>query len=221
MDTTHDRRSGASVAPVLAPLLLAAGVAALGAGRFIQFDDDSGFGSDRWIMPWAAVVAVLAGAALVVGLSHPVARRRLGMAVAALAAVTILLAWQVEGFRFVFKGGEGELNMLLAALALTALWLLPRTYLVRSPGRDGRTHRRPGAGTRLAVYGSLLVAAPVVMFFVGAGIAERGCDVEVDGCGLPLLEGLIWALAAAAVVVVAGVVSEVVLASRRRWSAAS
>ena len=84
-------------------VLFAVGLGLLCVGGFVQFDDTSGFGSDRWIYPLGLLAVVPAVAAVVVAWPEPRARLSLGIV---LGALTVLMIWQDianEGFRLIIS----------------------------------------------------------------------------------------------------------------------
>jgi hypothetical protein len=182
--------------------LLLVGLASLAAGRFVQFDDTSGSGSNHWIFPLGLLAPAPAIAALVVAWRSPKARLWLGIALAVLAG---FLVWQMtanSGFRFIWYRDEGELAQLTIALGLVAALLVAtgvqKSWLVRA-----------------AVY--LCGSAVLVFVAVVAGTAyydATDCETEDSDC-LSLLGGMVWGVVSLPVAAVAIVVIEVVRWRRR------
>lgn len=182
--------------------LLVVGLALLAVGRFIQFDDTSGFGSEQWIVPLGLVAPVPAIAAVVVAWRSPKARLWLGIAVGVLAG---FLVWQMtanSGFRFIWSRDEGELAQLTIALGLVAALLVAtgvqKSWLVRA-----------------AVY--LCGCAVLVLVAVVAGTAyydATDCESGDSDC-LSLLGGMVWGLVSLPVAAVVIAVIEVVRWRRR------
>jgi zinc transporter ZupT len=178
------------------------GLVLLAAGRFVQFDDTSGFGSDQWIFPLGLLAPVPAIAAVVVAWRHPKARVWLGIALAVLAG---FLVWQMtanSGFRFIWSRDEGELAQLTIALGLVAALLVAtgvqKRWLIRA-----------------AVY--LCGCAVLVLIAVVAGTAyydATDCESQDSDC-LSLLGGMVWGVVSLPIAAVAIVVIEVVLWRRR------
>jgi hypothetical protein len=182
--------------------LLVVGLALLAAGRFVQFGDTSGSGSDQWIFPLGLLAPVPAIVALVVAWRSPKARLWLGIALAVLAG---FLVWQMTtngGFRFIWSRDEGELAQLTIALGLVAALLiatgLQKSWLVRA-----------------AVY--LCGCAVLVLIAVVAGTAyydATDCESQDSDC-LSLLGGMVWGVVALPVAAVAIGVIEVIRWRRR------
>lgn len=76
--------------------LLAAALALLVLGRFIQFDDTSGFGIDEWMMPFGVPSGFAAAASVVLACSETRARRMLGGTLLLLAVLVSLLVLTIE-----------------------------------------------------------------------------------------------------------------------------
>ena len=207
------------VVPSLA--LLTASLITLYAGRFVQFDDTSGFGSDRWVMPLGLVAGLLALCAVGVGLSDRTSRRALGAALAILDALLVLQATLNDGFRFIWGSDEGELLYLQVTLGLAALFLLTPAFLSSREPTNETPHpaRSLSAWTRFAICVSALVLAMFVAFFAGAAHFETtqcsgpGFDGECDLAGL---EGLLWTGIAFVLGMIAIVIAEVARARRQR-----
>ncbi|GAW48279.1 MULTISPECIES: hypothetical protein [unclassified Nocardioides] len=156
--------------------LLVLSLVVLGLGGFIQLDDTSGSGSDRWNLPLGYLALVLAACAVPLALPTRAARRALGASLLGLAVVIAVLGWSVDGFRFVYGSHEGELNLLVVVVVLVGVAL--------------------AAPIRFFVYGVVVLAATVASFLAGAArYATSNCDDPDWGaeCDLAGLEGLLWA----------------------------
>lgn len=193
--------------------LLAAALVLLGIGGFVQLDDTSGFGSDRWNLRLGLLAGVLAAAGLVAGgTGDQHERRATGWAMATIATCVLAVDAVTAGFRFVWGESEGEGAVLQAALVLVALALL-------LPGRgrsDGR--RRVSTGTWAVAWVLGLAVVVPVAFAVGVAHFEatQCSGVGFDGeCDLGGLEGLLWAAGALVLGAVAWV-ADGVRRSRRR-----
>ncbi len=193
--------------------LLAASLALLGIGGFVQFDDTSGFGSDQWNLPLGGVALVLAVAGIGVASVSATARLWLG---GALGLLDLLVLWQSvtnEGFRFVWDHNEGELFQFLVALGLTALALIA-TGLQPAPQAKSES-AKPGAGRWLVRIAAYLCGTVIIVFVATwAGIdyyTPTVCDDCLDG-----LKGVYWGAAALVACLVAVVVIEFVLRSQRK-----
>lgn len=206
--------------------LFVATLATLRIGRFIQFDDRSGFGDADMILPLGAVAVALAVASLVTSLKDPVARRSLGVAMAILDVTIVAIAATDDGFRFVWTTYEGELLQFEVVLGLVALVLLTPAFLRPSnSGAPGGSTARP-EGARLTAWarGSLylcaLAAGMFVAFLLGAAHFEATQCKEPGGgeCDIALLEGMLWAAAALLLGIAAIAVAEIRLALTRRAS---
>lgn len=137
----------------MASLALSLGM--LYAGRWIQFDDVSGFGHAKSQLPFAVLAAALALGALVVVTPDRRSRRWLGLALAATDLLVLVLAVTDDGFRFIFGGDEGELFLLACGMAVVAVALLvfdtrqstnaepPEAATVGNGGRDRRDGATP------------------------------------------------------------------------------
>jgi hypothetical protein len=186
--------------------LVAAALAALVIGRFVRLDDTSGFGSERFVLPWGYVAGVLALLSVVVAVPRRSSRRVLGVTLAVLDALLVLGQVVDDGFRFVWSRGEGELFVFQGGLGLAALVLLVPAF-------------RPSSVTaRLAGYVVTSAAVAYVAFQVGAQRYDSTyCDgPDVGDCDLGGLQGLVWSVVAVLVVLVVVAVAEVALAVRRR-----
>jgi hypothetical protein len=216
MDPDVERRNTAVLSSLA---LLLSAVAALFIGRFVQLDDTSGFGSDRWIVPLGVLAVLLTTGSLGVGIRDRAARRALGAALAVLDAFVIVLAAADDGFRFIWGRDEGELSVLQLALGLAALFLLTPRFLSPRATDEARPARELTGWARFAVYSTALVVAGFAAFHAGAAHFEAtecsgpGFDGE---CDVAALEGLAWAGAVFILVVVAATAVEVTRARRRR-----
>jgi len=207
------------VLPSLA--LMGASLITLYAGGFIQFDDTSGFGSDRWVMPLGMFAGLLALCAVGVGLADRTARQAVGGALAVLDVVLVVQAIGNDGFRFIWGGDEGELFYLQVALGIAALFLLTPAFLTSKEATDKnpRPARSLSAWARFAIYVSALVFAMFVAFFTGtAHFQTTQCSGPgFDGeCDIAVLEGLLWAGIAFMVGTISIVIAEVAKARRQR-----
>lgn len=120
--------------------LLAAALVLLGVGGFVQLDDTSGFGSDRWNVPLGLLAGLLAAAGLGAGVTGDQRERRTtGWALATLATCVLAVDAVTPGFMFVWGETDGAGTLLEAALVAGALALL-------LPGR-GRVGRRGSVST--------------------------------------------------------------------------
>ena len=197
----HARRRTASLA------CLVAGVGLLFAGRFVQFDDFSGFGSERWIFPFGILALILAVAAVVIAWADPRTRLWLGIALAILLA---LLVWQHavnDGFRFIWTSDEGELAQLEVVVALVAVVLMTTAGAALGGGRWL---------VRAAAYLCGSVALVFVAFLAGLTYYDATVCKGNDGDCLAPLGGMVWGLVAIPVCLVAIVVIELVLWRRTK-----
>ncbi|TCM42653.1 hypothetical protein [Kribbella sp. VKM Ac-2568] len=211
------------VAPSAAVGLFGLGLALLGVGRFVQLNDNSGFGGEEWIMPLGVLALLAALASLVVAAQDSRARLWLG---AVLAALVALLVWQTTtnpGFRFIWAGSEGELVMLQVGLGLLALVLLATGFQPRSSREVGRAGRGSGAGGagRWMVRGAVSLCCCALITYVAAmaGIAHFEaveCTDPDEMCELAGLQGLVWGVIALPASLVVALVIELVLRRRRR-----
>ncbi len=216
MDPDVEPRNTAVIASLA---LSVSAVAALFIGRFILFDDTSGFGSDRWIVPLGVLAVLLTTGSVGVGIRDRAARRALGAALAVLDAFLIVLAAADDGFRFIWGGDEGELIFLQIALGLAALFLLtPRFVSPRTTDEAGPARELTG-WARFAVYSATLVVVVFAAFHAGMAHFEatacRGPGFDGE-CDVAALEGVVWAGAALVLVVVAATFLEVERARRSR-----
>lgn len=220
-DATPRRRT---VATTL--ILFVATLVALRIGRFIQFDDRSGFGDADMILPLGAVAVALAVASLVTSLKDPVARRSLGVAMAALDVSLVAIAATDDGFRFVWTTYEGELLQFEVVLGLVALVLLTPAFL-RPPDTaapDGSPARQEGAHLTAWARGILYLCALAVGMFIAfllgaAHFHATQCNGPGGGeCDIAPLEGMVWAAGALLLGVVVIVIVEIRSALTRRPS---
>lgn len=191
--------------------LFAVGLGLLVVGGFVQFNDTSGFGSDRWIYPLGLLAVVPAVAAVVVAWPEPRARLSLGIV---LGALTVLMIWQDvanEGFRFVWNEDEGELQQLELVLFVLAFVLLT-TAGAKLGG--GRWLLRAAAYLVVTVVVSLVVTVAGMMYY-----SETACPADAEECLAPL-GGIVWGAAAFLACLVAVLVIELILWTRRRRKAA-
>lgn len=200
--------------------LFAASLVLLGLGGFIQLDDTSGFGYERWVMPLGAVAVLVASVALGVALSRRTATLALGAASGILVAALVVLAVVDDGFRFIWGGDEGELFLLVVVLALGAAALLtPSRYVSGSAdGPDGPAGPRRRSGWARAVsYACVLGVAMFAAFAAGAAHFTATQCVGAGGeCDVAALEGLLWTAAVLVLGVLAIAANEVRLRKHRR-----
>ncbi len=203
-------------------LLFGAALGLLIVGRFVQFDDLSGTGSDLWILPLGLLALPAAVSAVVVAWSDAKARLWLGIVQAVLFGC---LVWQQtgnDGFRFIWHRDEGELVLLGIGLGVTAAVLIA-TAVQPSTQAEAEAARvageGPGAGrwlVRAAVYLGGSVAFVFLAFLSGASYyAATECDGSESDC-LATLGGLAWGVVSVPVAIVLIVVIELVLARRRK-----
>src|SRR4051794_3566134 len=86
--------------PAVTVGLFALALVLLGLGRYIQFDDESGFGSEKWIGWFGGAVAVDAAALLLLAVIRERARPPLAVGLLLLAACVVVLSMVSDGFRF-------------------------------------------------------------------------------------------------------------------------
>ncbi|WP_328999400.1 hypothetical protein OHA18_33775 [Kribbella sp. NBC_00709] len=204
----------------LSLLLLVVALGLLFAGGFVQFDDTSGFGSERWILPLGALAFVPAVASVPAAWPDPKARLWLGVALAVLTALLVWASISNDGFRFVWNRGEGELAMLEFATGLVAFVLIANGV---QPAPESETAAepagaRPGPGrwlVRTAVYLCGTIVVVLVAFAIGADYYAR-TECPDDGDCLAPLGGVVWGALAVPVCGLAVLVIEIVLSRRRR-----
>lgn len=192
-------------------MLFAVALGLLGAGGFVQFRDTSGFGSSYWIFPLGLLAVVPAVASVVVAWPEPRARLSLGIV---LGVLTVVMIWQDivnDGFRFIWNQNEGELQQLEIVLFVLAFVLLT-TAGARLGG--GRWLLRAAAYLVGTVVVSLVVTVIGMMYH-----DKTGCAPDAEECLAGLL-GILWGAAAVVACLVAVVVIELILWSRRRRKAA-
>lgn len=117
--------------------LVACAVASLAMGDWIEAGTDGGGGS----VPRAVVALVLMGAAVLLAVGQPRARRTLGGLLAVSVLVLVVLGFVVD-FRFVWHTGEPELFTLKVVLAVLGMGLLAPVYL--APGVASSADLEPG-----------------------------------------------------------------------------
>ncbi|TCC37585.1 hypothetical protein [Kribbella speibonae] len=191
--------------------LFAVGLGLLVVGGFVQFNDTSGFGSDRWIYPLGLLAVVPAVAAVVVAWPEPRARLSLGIV---LGVLTVAMIWQDianDGFRFVWNQNEGELQQLELVLFVLAFVLLT-TAGARLGG--GRWLVRAAAYLVGTVVVTLVVTVIGMVYY-----GETACADDAEECLAPLA-GIFWGAAAVVACLVAVLVIELILWTRRRRKAA-
>lgn len=205
---------------VVSLALLIASLITLYAGGFIQFDDTSGFGYERWVMALGVVAGLLALSAVGVGLSDRRARRAVGGALAALDVVLAAETVRNDGFRFIWGGDEGESFFFQVALGLAALILLTPTFVSARPTTDEtpRAGRSLTPWARFSIYLSALTLGIFVAFFLGiAHFEATQCSGPGGGeCDVAVVEGFFWAGGAFVLGVVAVVLAEVHRYRKRR-----
>jgi hypothetical protein len=199
-------------APVVGAIgLLGLAIVLLGVGGFVRFDDYSGTGSDRWVVPLGFLAAVLAVAGGAVSCVTAQSRRWFGGALVVLDAFLILQCSVNRGFRFVWVNDESEMVLLQVVLGCVALTLI-------ATGLQSFKRPAPAAGrwlVRAAAYACGAVIATVVA--VLAGIRHYETDVCTnDDCDLGGLEGMVWGMVALGVSVVVVLVIELTLWVVRR-----
>ena len=205
-------------------LLLVVALGLLFAGGFVQFDDTSGFGSERWILLLGGLACVAALVSVVAAWPDPKARLWLGIA---LAVLTGLLVWgsiSNDGFRFIYHRSEGELALLELAIGLVAFVLIangvqpaPASETATEPG----TAAQAGPGrwlVRTAGYlcGTIVVA--LVAIAAGADYYTRTECPEEGDC-LAVLGGFVWGAVAVLACGLGVLVIEIVLWRRRHKTA--
>ncbi|MEV8371285.1 hypothetical protein AB0P21_01010 [Kribbella sp. NPDC056861] len=196
--------------------LLVVGLALLGAGGFVQFDDATGFGSDQWNLALGGLAAVVTVAAIGVAWANATARLWLGVV---LGVLDVLLIWQTvanDGFRFVWHSDDAGLFLFevvlgLIALVLIATGLQPSGRLVGGP--------KVGAGRWLVRVAAYLCGTAVLTyfaFFAGIDHYDSQHDCLNYDCDLGGLEGMVWSMVAIGLCALIAVTVEVTLWIRRR-----
>ncbi|MEJ7706148.1 MAG: hypothetical protein WKF82_02045 [Nocardioidaceae bacterium] len=200
--------------------LLAGSLALLYVGRFIQFDDYSGFGSYEAVMPLGILAGPAATVSVIVATAERMARRLFGGALIVLDAVVVWQATTNDGFRFIWVHGEGELFYFQIGLGMTALVLMTPTFFKTSElTGSGRATRMLSGWARVLAYLGVSMLVAFSAFFLGAAHFE---STECSGpdfggeCDVALIEGLVWAAAAIVVMTVAVVIMEVVRVRKSR-----
>jgi hypothetical protein len=202
---TGERRTA-----VVSVVLLAAGLGLLALGGFVQFDDESGAGSEQWNLPLGAIGVVAAIVAVLVAVKDAKARLWLGIALGVLFTVVLWQDLANHGFRFIWHRDEGELGLLLVVLVLLAA-VLVATGLQPSG-------QQPGDKWLVRIAGYLCGSAVLVFIAFLAGTAYyRATDCEnAEGDCLAPLGGMVWGLLALPVAALAIAVIEVILHRRRQ-----
>jgi hypothetical protein len=184
---------------------------------FVRFNHTTGSDGDDWNRPLGFLAAALAIVSVVVALREAAARLWLGVV---LAVLEVFLVWQVVAntmFRFVW--GRDEYEMLLFQVGLGVLAFALIATGLQPARRSGTDPARPGAGrwlVRVAVYVAVILLAAWIVGLVATGYYERTQCTGMDEDCLAGLGGLIWGFCAAVAGVVAAVVIELVLMTRRR-----
>lgn len=188
--------------------LLVASVVVLHLGRYVQYDDTSGSGSNEWVTALGPLAFVAAAASVVTALPEARSRRALGVAWCVTGAAIVVGAVLVDGFRFIWSDSDGELVLFVPAVVLGGLGLVGSA----APRRAGvATPTVPGL-LRLVLYVAGTALLSMLAFGLGAAHFDATrCDgPEVTDCDLAGLEGLIWA----AVTVVLGLLGSIVNETR-------
>ncbi|WP_328324087.1 hypothetical protein OHA70_32420 [Kribbella sp. NBC_00382] len=214
--TTDEQRSVPT--PAVGALgALALAIVLLGVGGFVRFHDNSGFGSDQWILPLGFLAAVVAVGGAGIALLSSQSRRWFG---GALVLLDIVLVWQSttnDAFRFVWMADEGELFLLEVAIGLIGLVLLATS--IQPSGQAAGSHWL----VRAALYLSGVVAAVIVAFFIGVSRYESTHCQQVASCDDDDLSGLVWGVSGSLIALAVGVVLIVVteLVRRQRQTSVS
>lgn len=200
-------------------VLLVVAIGLLAGGRFVQFDDTSGFGSNQWNVPIGILAVIPAVAALVVASRHVRARVWLGIGLLVLSALLVLLSRVDRGFRFIWKADEGELQVLETVLVLTAAVLIATGLQPSSRAGASTVESGQGAG-RWLVRGSYYLwgTAAVMGAAFLAGVVyynETYCGAGGDTDCLALLGGMLWSVVSVPVSGVVIAIIELVLWRRR------
>jgi hypothetical protein len=192
---------------------LALGIVLLGVGGFVRFHDNSGNGSDQWILPLGFLAAVVAVAGAGIALVTAQSRRWFG---GALVLLDVVLVWQSasnDAFRFIWMADEGELFLLEVAIGLIGLVLLAMSIQPSRPAAEA------GGGhwlVRAALYLSGVVVAVIVAFFIGVSWYEEKNCRQVAACDDDDLSGLVWGVSGSLIALAVGVVLIVVTELVRR-----
>jgi len=184
-------------------------------GEFIQFDDTSGFGGDKWEMPYGAAAALASVVGLGIALSAYPARRAYGLLLGVVDVALVAGVMIADGFRFVWSEDEGELFLFLCALTVVAVTLsLPR--FARSPESGEAGSPRLTGWARAAAY---VLGLPILVFVAFGAGARHFEETECGGggeCDIAALSGLVWSTATLVLGLVAILVLEIVIRVRAR-----
>lgn len=202
--------------------LLAGTLVLLYLGHFIQFDDTSGFGSEKEVLPLGIAAGFAATASLVVVCFETTLRRLFGGVVLLLVVLVGILNATLDRFRFLWAGGEGELWYFLIVLGMLAL-VLTTPPLPAAPAPAGANARVAvmSGWARGVAYIGVVVLVVLTSFNLGISHFEStSCSApDFDGeCDLAVLEGLLWAAAAFLAAVVLAAVLEALVRKRQTSS---
>lgn len=204
---------------VAASALLVGSLVLLHAGNFIQFDDISGYGSEKWVMWLGYLAGYAATASVIVAAFDARASRIHGMALIGVCLLLGFLRFTVDGFRFVWARDEGELMILLVAVSLLGLIMTTARRTTATAPTVGEVPRSGVSGwTRTVAYLCGVVFAMFVAFNAGVAYFDRTvCGAPgMDGdCDLGPLVGFEWAAITLLVGLAAITISEVVVRRRR------
>lgn len=208
MKMTVRLRRPAIVSLVALGLLLAS-LATLYVGRFIQFDDVSGFGHHEWVMTLGLLAGLIAISSVAVACQESTARRVFGAALLLLAVGMFVVAQTDDGFRFIWTTYEGELTLFTIGVGMVALLLLTPSFSATPAGLSGYL--------RGVSYLAATMLFAFVAFWAGVSYYDRTeCAGDFDGeCDLGILEGFVWA-AVALVVALSVIVTWEIVRRRRR-----
>ncbi|GAA0617161.1 hypothetical protein HPO96_12415 [Kribbella sandramycini] len=195
----HADRRAVSIA------LLLAAVVILAVGRFIQFDDTSGFGFEKWNRPLGYVAALVAIGAVAVAAPEVKARLWFGVALLVLGGWLVVMQATSDGFRFVWSVSDGELGILWFFLLLLGVVMVLTAAAALTGGRWM---------LRVAAYLVATVALCLIAFNLGLGYYGSDCAEGESEC-LSWLGGVWWAVLTLAGCAVLAIGSEVVLWRRR------
>lgn len=188
--------------------LFAVSLILLALGHFIQLDDVSGFGSDRWVLPLGILALVAAVCGLSLAGNDRSSQVASGVFLLMLDVGLVVAARVDDGFRFVWLAGEVELVILEVLVGVVGLLLL------------WKPADRPGELTPARSRVILYVVGLVLL--VGAALVVGTVVFEVTQCGnggecdLSFLGGIGAAVVVAPLWVVGAVANEVRLALRAR-----
>jgi hypothetical protein len=198
-------------------LLIDLSILLLVLGHFVQLDA-SGSGSDDGSLPLGVLAAGLAIASVVVAMGDRRARRALGVLFLGGAAVLVVLQLALDGFRFVWAGGELELIGLEVVLACVGLVLLATgSHQAVVETMTGRTEPSPMSWTvRALLYLALTVVLVFVAGLVGMSYGDGQCVGAGDDCPEATAGSLLFASGALVAMVILVVSCEITLRSRRR-----